>query len=144
MRFWDSSAIIPLLIDEASSASVTTAHAADIVMSAWWGTGVECVSALARLEREGAVDPAALAHGFDRLDLLAAGWLEVEPTQRVRRTAVRLLRVHTLRGADALQLAAAITAGEDHAGSLPFVTLDARLALAAQREGFEVIQPASS
>jgi predicted nucleic acid-binding protein len=54
----------------------------------------------------------------------------------VRRTAQRLLRVHELRAADALQLAAASTAAED----LPFVTLDDRLALAAAREGF-VVEP---
>jgi predicted nucleic acid-binding protein len=141
VRFWDSSAVVPLLVEESSSAAAHATHRDDIVMVAWWGTGVECVSALARLERETDADPATLARGHDRLDQLAAGWLEIEPTQRVRRTAIRLLRVHALRAADAFQLAAAITAAEDHTASLPLVTLDARLALAAQREGFEVIQP---
>jgi len=49
-----------------------------------------------------------------------------------------------LHAADALQLAAAVAAADDSAAQLPFVTLDTRLALAAQREGFEVIQPAAS
>lgn len=141
MRFWDSSAIIPLLIEERTSAWASSTHHDDHVMVAWWGAAVECVSALARRERDGEIDAASLNAGSDRLDELAAGWFEVAPTPRVRRTAVRLLRVHPLRAADALQLAAGIVAAEDHTASMPFVTADTRLALAAQREGFEVIQP---
>jgi predicted nucleic acid-binding protein len=68
--------------------------------------------------------------------------VEIEPSTRLRRSARRLLRVHPLRPADALQLAAALTAAEAHAGSLPFVTLDRRLADAARREGFPVLEPA--
>jgi len=141
VKFWDSSAVVPLLIDEPSSGPASALHADDNVMAAWWGSAVECVSALARREREGEIDPTISAEGLDRLDELAAGWLEVAPSQRVRRTAIRLLRVHPLRAADALQLAAATATAEDHADSVAFVTLDERLALAAQREGFEVIQP---
>jgi predicted nucleic acid-binding protein len=141
VRYWDSSAVVALLVDELSSGAVRSAHDDDVVMATWWATDVECVSALARLERERRLDPEQLTEALDRLDELATGWLEVQPTQRVRRSAMRLLRVHALRAADALQLAAATTAAEDYAASLPFVTLDDRLALAAQREGFEVIRP---
>jgi uncharacterized protein len=141
VRFWDSSAIIPLLIHEPTSPWASATHRDDFVMAAWWGAAVECVSALARRERDGEIEAATSVAGLDRLDELAASWLEIAPTTRVRRTAIRLLRVHPLRATDALQLAAGITAAEDHTASMPFVTSDARLALAAQREGFEVIQP---
>lgn len=141
MRFWDSSALVALLVDELSSAAVREVHEQDIAMTAWWGTEVECVSALARLEREGRLEAGQLSDGVDRLDELATGWLEVEPTQRLRQAALRLLRVHALRAADALQLAAAMEASEQHPQFLPFVTLDARLALAADREGFPVVAP---
>ena len=67
---------------------------------------------------------------------------KIRPTERVRRAAARLLRVHPLRAADALQLAAAIVGSEDRPETLPFVTLDDRLADAATREGFRVIRPA--
>jgi hypothetical protein len=53
--------------------------------------------------------------------------------------ALRLLRNHPLRAADALQLAAALIASEETPQTLEFICLDDRLALAARREGFTVI-----
>jgi predicted nucleic acid-binding protein len=50
------------------------------------------------------------------------------------------LRVHTLRDADALQLAAAFVAAERRPSSLEVVTLDERLAGAARKEGFVLIE----
>lgn len=140
MKFWDSSAIVPLTVAERSSAAAEAIHAQDPTMVVWWATPAECVSALTRRDREGQLDSRQLAGGLDRLDGLAAGWLEVEPTQRVRQLATRLLRVHPLRSGDALQLASALVAAED-VRSLPFVTLDDRLAMAAEREGFPVVTP---
>jgi len=67
---------------------------------------------------------------------LGEQWHEVQPVEAVRRTAMRLLRVHNLRAADSLQLAAALTACEGNPASLPFVCLDQRLRLAAERRGF--------
>lgn len=139
MRFWDASALVPLLIGEPTSGAAETEHAADQRIVTWWGTIIECGSALARREREGlAVDT-----GRERLDMLASSWVEVQPTADIRQVALRLVRVHELRAADALQLAAAIstaaTAGDLTA--LPFVTLDVRLAAAAKKEGFRVISP---
>jgi predicted nucleic acid-binding protein len=141
MRFWDSSAAVPLLVDEPASGAVHAAHAQDTEIAAWWATEVECVSALARLEREGVMDSSSLGDALERLDGLASAWLEVQPIQRVRDLSIRLLRVHSSRAADALQLAAALAAAEDHPETLPFVTLDDRLGQAAQREGFVLIRP---
>ena len=53
--------------------------------------------------------------------------------------AVRLLRVHPLRGADALQLGAALVWADGAPSGLVLHTLDRRLALAAEREGFRVV-----
>jgi len=107
-------------------------------MCVWWATEVECVSALARLEREGALTDTSTTAALERLDMLAGAWNEVQPVMAVRGTARRLLRVHTLRAADALQLAAAIIVAEGLPASLDIVTLDERLASAARREGFTV------
>jgi predicted nucleic acid-binding protein len=113
--------------------------AADPVLLVWWGTAVECASALARLEREAALDSSATTLAFQRLAQLTASWQEVEAGDLVRETAVRLLRVHPLRAADSLQLAAAFVAAEGRPATLEFLTLDDRLGLAAQKEGFAVI-----
>ncbi|MHB8892390.1 MAG: type II toxin-antitoxin system VapC family toxin [Candidatus Limnocylindrales bacterium] len=142
MRFWDSSAIMPLLVNQASSTAVRGEAERDPGFIVWWGTGVECVSACTRLEREGRITAAELVAAIDNLPALAASWQEVQPATRLRQSAERLLRVHPLRAADALQLAAAIAAADGDPRSLPFVTLDDRLARAAEREGFPVVEPA--
>ena len=108
----------------------------------WWGSEVECASALARLERAGALDARAAAQAFDRLKRLAQGWHEIEPSEIVRETAIRFLRVHPLRAADAQQLAAAFVAAERRPTSLEIVTLDERLADAAGKEGFALVEGA--
>jgi predicted nucleic acid-binding protein len=141
LRFWDSSAIVPLLVHEATSTAVMSEYEQDPEMLVWWATEAECVSALARLERESLLDAPAMSQALRRLDALAGAWREIQPVTRLRHTAVRLLRVHPLRAGDALQLAAAIVAAEDHPETLPFVALDERLALAAEREGFAVVLP---
>lgn len=138
MRFWDSSAIVPLLLDEERSQSVRAEYRRDPEMVAWWGTSIECVSAIARRERDGLIDGGTTAVAIERLDLLGAAWLEMQASTPIRRTAIRLIRVHPLRAGDAFQLAAALTAGEGDPSSLAFVTLDDRLAQAAAREGFPV------
>lgn len=143
MRYWDTSAIVPLLVDEDASDAVKDAFDADPLVVTWWGTAVECVSALARLEREGAMTPADMQIANERLDALEMTWAEVQPSDQVRDLASRLLRVHALRAADALQVAAALVAAEGHPGSLTLVSLDERLTLAAQREGLQVVRPAA-
>ncbi len=52
---------------------------------------------------------------------------------------MRFLRVHPLRAADALQLAAAFIAAERRPSSLELITLDDRLAAAARKEGFVLV-----
>ena len=140
MRFWDASAVVPLLMIDTATQDLQRLAAADPAMLVWWATEVECASAIARLEREGALDDAAVIGAFDRLQRLAASWHEVDASDAVREAAVRFLRVHPLRAADALQLAAAFVAAERRPASLEVVTLDDRLAAAARKEGFALIE----
>jgi hypothetical protein len=135
VRFWDTSAIVPLLVAEATTPRACEVLRADPELAVWWATGTECVSAIARAERAGLRPGDALA----RLDVLSFAWLEVAASDNVRRGAARLLRVHPLRAADAFQLAAAIVAAEGDPRTLPFVTFDLRLADAASREGFPIV-----
>jgi predicted nucleic acid-binding protein len=139
VRFWDASAIIPLLVDETARERLLELLEQDPEVLAWWGTPVEIASALARRERENLLSAnevtAALATAYE----LAESWHEIVPSVAVRRTAERLLRVHPLRAADSLQLAAALIAADHDPVTLEIVCLDARLASAARREGFLVV-----
>ena len=139
MKFWDASAIVPLLISEPSTRHVQALAAKDPAMLVWWGTQVECASAITRLERDGALDEPAVTLAFERLKQLAAGWHEVDASDAVREAAVRFLRVHPLGAADSLQLAAAFVAAERRPSSLEVITLDDRLGAAARKEGFGLI-----
>jgi uncharacterized protein len=139
MKFWDASAIVPLLVTEASTKYLQVLAAKDPDILVWWGTEVECASAIARLERDGDLDDATVIRAFERLKQVAGGWHEVDPTDAVREAAVRFLRVHPLRAADSVQLAAAFVAAERRPASLELITLDERLAVAARKEGFAVL-----
>jgi len=136
LRFWDASALVPLLVTEPPRDALLALLDRDPIMVVWWGTPVECASALARRERDGALPPSDATAAFDRLRQLVRGWQEVLPSDSVRRVALRLLRVHPLRAAGSLQLAAALVAAEHEPATLEFVSLDDRLNDAASREGF--------
>jgi len=139
MKFWDSSAVVPLLVDERATESMQALLDEDREVAVWWGTEVECHSALVRLEREKMLAGEAFAAAAARLADLAADWHEVTPTREIRDLAKRLLRLHILRAGDALQLAAALAMAENDPASLAFAALDDRLRDAAGRQGFTVV-----
>jgi predicted nucleic acid-binding protein len=140
MRFWDTSALVPLLVREATTPWVEGLLAEDGEMVVAWVAEVEAASALARRRREGALEDEAFALALKRLRRLKAAWHEVLPGEKVRREALRLLQAHPLRTLDALPLASLLVAAEGDPEALPLVTLDARLAL----EGVSVMAPAPS
>jgi predicted nucleic acid-binding protein len=137
VRFWDSSAVVPLILSQPHSKHVRRIFDQDAEIVVWWGTAVECSSAIARLHRDGHLKQSEERDARSLLDALRSSWFEVQPGDTVRDQALRLLRLHPLRAADALQLGAAL----EWAGTPPtgmFITLDDRLRDAAQREGFSV------
>ena len=135
--FWDSSALVPLLIEEPRSSDARRLLKGSPILVSWFAR-VEIGSALTRLWREQRTDEAGLQSDLAELATLAACWIEVPPRDDLRQTAMRLLREHPLRSLDALQLASAWLASEGRPETLDFVCFDARLASAAQREGFRV------
>ena len=139
MRFWDSSALLPLLIEEATGDQVRGWLGDDHGILAWWATRVEISSAIARREREGLLSVVEANAATAALQQLAGAWEEVAPSEIVRSTAQRLLRNHPLRAADSLQLAAAWIASGQEPASLEIVCLEERLNAAARREGFRVL-----
>ena len=138
MRFWDTSGLVPLLLAQEATAEVAELLSEDSEIVAWWGTPIECASAAARLRREERLTVAEEDRVLELLETLRVSWLEIRPSDEVRARAVRVLRVHGLKAADALQLAAARVWAGDSTGA-EFVTFDERLALAARLEGFRVL-----
>jgi uncharacterized protein len=139
MRFWDTSALISLLVDEPPRERLFALLEEDSEVLAWWGTPVEIASALARREREELLTAEEVAAALAASRGLSESWHEIIPSDAVRRTAERLLRTHPLRAADALQLAAALVAADHNPTSLEMVCMDERSRLAACREGFTVL-----
>jgi predicted nucleic acid-binding protein len=139
VKFWDTSALVPLVVDEAATEPARRLLSEDPAVIVWMLSGVELLSALARLGRA--------SSGLDDLlpalrhDLLAqfTRWATVTDVDGVRRRAERLVGVHPLAAADAMQLGAALVAASDRPETLEFVTLDRPLARAAQLEGFRVL-----
>jgi predicted nucleic acid-binding protein len=139
MRFWDSSAIIPLCLRESTSEAVKGLLKSEEDMVVWWTTRIECLSALSRRHREKTLSSNDNLKARAILSALAEAWSEVQPTEMIRQRAERLLSIHPLRAADALQLAAALIWAQENPRGLALVCLDHNLREAALREGFSVL-----
>lgn len=136
MKFWDTSALVPLFIDEATTETLRRTVADDPDVLIWTLTQVELTSVLWRRKPDPPVSRAELAA---RAVAAAAEWLSVEALLPVMQHALNACEHHRLRSADALQLAAALVACGGESSLLPFVTLDRELASAARAEGFPVL-----
>ena len=123
MRFWDASAVVPLVAWEKETANCRKLLAEDTEILVWFLTPVEV----------------EFRKSKEQLAQLERRWSEVILAEKVRERARRLLEIHPLRAADSLQLAAALIACEENPQSLFFVTLDRRLKDAAEKEGFGVL-----
>jgi len=139
VRFWDTSAIVPLCVTEPASAQVRRLAEEDPSVVVWWATRVECLSALTRRRRDGRLGAPAEAQARRVLLALAAAWSEVIPSERLRQRTERLPSVHVLRAADAFQLAAALLWSRGETSGEAFVSFDERLREAAGREGFRIL-----
>jgi uncharacterized protein len=139
MRFWDSSALVVLHVQQEATARIRDLYARDPSVLAWVMSGVEVRSALCRLGRDGAVTPADLQEAITRAEAFWEAVHFVTLVDAVKGRAKRLLDIHPLRAADALQLAAALTAAYDDPLGWEFVSLDERLREAAGRERFTVV-----
>jgi len=139
VRFWDASAVVPLLFEQKQTGVARKLHGADPEMAVWWGTTVECHSAIARMLRQQAIDRNGAAQGMERLHELETEWLEVEPSTGIRNEACRLLFAHPLRAADALQLAAVINLSREIGDRVPMICFDDRLVEAARFEQLAVV-----
>jgi len=138
MKYWDSSALVSIVVEEPRTRLLRTMRQDDPEQTVWCLSEVEIAAALARREREGA-DAGPIETAREDLSKLVRRWRPVTAVESVRARALRLVRTHPLRAADALQLAAALVASDDKPEGMPFVCLDDRLRDAARREGFPVL-----
>ncbi len=139
MSYWDTSALAPLLRNEARSAEARSLLAGDPAPVTSWITLVEIPATIARWRRE---DPTNVALGpeadaawrvvRDRLGIVGGG-------DAVVVLAEDILTRRSLRGMDAIQLASWRLSCSPPWGSLVFVTLDRRLGEAALAEGARVL-----
>lgn len=138
MRYWDASALVPLVVAEPNTETVRAWLSEDDHIVTWAWTRTEITSAIERRTRDGVLSRTQRRETLGRFDRFADSWDEITDVLAVRARANALLARHPLRAADAGQLGTALLVQEQLAGPLAFVCLDARLALAAEREGLRI------
>jgi len=137
MHYWDASALVSLCVEEERTGQLRPLVSQGIVT--WAVSRVEVASAVERRTREGRLEAEARTRALTTLGELARSWTEIQAVAPVCERALRLLAIHSLRAADAMQLAAALIAVADRPQDDTFVCTDRRLADAASREGFLVL-----
>ncbi len=138
MKFWDSSALVALLVKEKETRYCLKTLSDDQEMLVWCLSKVEVISALCRRLRDGAFGEEEFQKAKGHLNDLIERAYEVQAFEKVRARALRLLEVHPLRAADACQLAAVLVATQEDPHRLAMVCFDQNLKNAALKEGFIV------
>jgi uncharacterized protein len=139
MRYWDSSALVPLILQQPATPRILDLHAEDSGILTWFLSDIEVHSALSRLAREGGLHAEGFREASMRLEALWQAAITVSLVEAVKPRARRVLRIHPLRAADSLQLGAALAAAYDDPAGWDFVALDDRLREAARAEGFRIL-----
>jgi len=137
VRFWDTSALVPLVVDELSTPQMAQLLSDDPNIAVWICTSVELASAVWRRARSH--DRLSQRDAEALIASLESAWIVIDESKAIVDRARYLLTNHRLRGMDALQLGAALFASNDNPRTLPFVTIDHDLAAAARAEGFTVL-----
>ena len=139
MIFWDTSALLRLVVQEPDSARFLPVLTISPTIVVWWASEVEAESAISRRERDGSLSSAAAEHARTALERILGRCAQVTPSTTLRATARRLLRTHPLRAADALQLAAALAWADARPQGHGFCSADNRQLEAAAAEGFVLL-----
>lgn len=138
MKFWDTSALIPLMLEEPKTGVMRRLLADDphILTSAF--TVIEIASAIWRRRHAGELSIAA-HHDADRQFAdLSNVWTELPVSTDVIQATLSVLSRHPLRAGDAVQLGTAMVASGD-ARDIAIVTLDKAFIAAARSEGFPTL-----
>ena len=140
MRFWDASAIVPLLVFENSSGLLQSHYAENPALLVWCLTPTELLSCPLSEEPRRRSRWISTGHRATAARV-TAGRLGLK--SRISTGSVSVPSGFSqsipLKAADSLQLAAALIAIEDRPRGFGFLTLDGTLAEAAQKEGFRCV-----
>jgi predicted nucleic acid-binding protein len=139
LRYWDSSALIPLLLTEPRTPEILEIYRQDPAMAVWCLTPYEIWAAIARRRKEGRLRSPDIRTLRVRLSALARDWTVIRDPDAIGKTAYRILDVHGLGPAQAIQISAALAIVGGSADEIPFVTLDDRVAQAAIAEGLSIM-----
>jgi uncharacterized protein len=139
LRFWDASALVPLIIEEPASSACRDWIKQDPEVVLWGLTWLEVASAVERRVRDGRMSKSVRGAALARIRRIVGDAHEISDLPAVRTRALLLVARHALPSADAAQLGAALLAADPDPGSLTMVVLDHRLADAAEREGLAVL-----
>ena len=141
MEFWDSSALLPLVVHQrAFSLLCRRALVGSGPRAVAFLARIECRSGLARLVRDGVLTDAERDRASRALDALLARFDVVAFSSTVEQHALDLLVRHGLRALDAMQLgcALALRAGR-HTLRVSLACCDRRLARAARGEQLDLL-----
>ncbi|MFZ6005837.1 MAG: type II toxin-antitoxin system VapC family toxin [Actinomycetota bacterium] len=137
IAYFDTSAVVKLLIDEPGSETVERVwHATDARVCATVGY-TEAVAALGRAGRMGRLSPAAVSRSVAGLADIWTSFHRSLVDDELASQAATLALAHGLRGFDAIHLAAAVSGAE------LLVTADQSLLTAAMSLGLSVADVAA-
>jgi predicted nucleic acid-binding protein len=114
LAYFDTSALVPLVIREPATSRCRTVWSAATGVVTSDLAYVEAHAALAQAHRLGRITDAALDRAVDVFESLWSGIARVAVSETILRDATRLTRTHALRGYDAVHAASALaSASED-------------------------------
>ncbi len=137
MRYFDASALAKRYVREKGSLKVRCLLSVDVPATSRLSS-VEIVSALIRRSREGAISEAQRERALAMVEADLAAMLVIELTPAIVGRAHALLRRHTLRAGDAIQLASCLYLQDAIDDEMTFVAFDRRLVDAARAERLRV------
>ena len=136
ITYVDTSTLIKLLIDEVGTKEAGLIWDEPDVLASSRVGHVEARAALAAARRQGRISAVVLRAAVEGLEVLWSQVSVVEIDEDLMRLAGDLAVAHSLRGYDAVHLAAAHLVGAD-----VFSSADRRLCEAASSSGFHVANP---
>lgn len=138
MSFWDTSAIVPLFINEDRSQLARRLWRQFSQRNVWRESSVEVASTIARLAREGVLNEPLRTKTEERFSWIEKEWTIIDPTEKLIGLARMFPSLYGLKSLDSLQLASALIWCKENPKNKDFVCGDGKLLKAAEAAGFTI------